>query len=42
MALQCSQFPLQVAYASTFNKSQGKTLDQVMVDVRNPVFAHKR
>ena len=35
-----SQFPLQVAYAVTFNKSQGKTLRRAVIDVRVPVFAH--
>jgi hypothetical protein len=34
------QFPLQLAYAVTFNKAQGKTLDKAVVDVRHEVFAH--
>ena len=34
------QFPVQLAYARTINKAQGKTLDRVCVDLRNPVFAH--
>ena len=40
MTLQRMQFPLAVAYATTFNKSQGKTLQRAVVDVRSPVFAH--
>jgi ATP-dependent DNA helicase PIF1 len=35
-----TQFPLTRAYALTFNKCQGQTLQKVMVDLRNPVFAH--
>jgi ATP-dependent DNA helicase PIF1 len=35
-----TQFPLTRAYALTFNKSQGQTLQKVMVDLRSPVFAH--
>lgn len=40
LALQRSQFPLRPAYAVTFNKSQGKTLQRAVVDLRNPSFAH--
>jgi ATP-dependent DNA helicase PIF1 len=35
-----TQFPLTRAYALTFNKCQGQTLQKVMVDLRFPVFAH--
>ena len=38
--LQRKQFPLQLAYAMTYNKSQGKTLGRVVVDLRKPPFAH--
>ena len=31
---------MQVAYAVTYNKSQGKTLRRAVVDARVPVFAH--
>ena len=34
------QFPIRLCYALTINKSQGKTLDRVCVDLRNPVFSH--
>ncbi|THH06394.1 hypothetical protein EW146_g9626 [Bondarzewia mesenterica] len=34
------QFPLRVAYATTFNSCLGQTLDCIVVDVRSPVFAH--
>jgi len=34
------QIPLRPAYAMTFNKSQGQTLDRVVLDIRNPIFAH--
>jgi hypothetical protein len=37
-----SQFPLQLADEVTFNKAQGKTLDQVVVDTHNLVFAHSK
>lgn len=35
-----SQFPLRLAYATTFNSCQGLTLDKVVLDLTNPVFAH--
>jgi hypothetical protein len=34
------QFPVAVAYATTFHKSQGVTLDKVGIDLRNHPFAH--
>ncbi len=34
------QFPLQLGYALTIHKSQGKTLDRIIVDVDKGVFAH--
>jgi hypothetical protein len=34
------QFPLRLAYATTFNSCQGLTLDRVVLDLRSPVFAH--
>ena len=34
------QFPLRLAYATTFNSCQGLTLDQAVIDLRTPVFAH--
>ena len=34
------QFPLKLAYAVTFNKSQGQTLNRVMLDLTDPTFAH--
>ena len=40
MVVERMQFPLQLAYATTFNKAQGKTLARAVVDVRVPVFAH--
>lgn len=38
--LERHQIPLRLAYAMTFNKSQGQTLSRVLLDVRNPIFAH--
>ena len=40
MMLQRRQFPLRLAYAVTFNKSQGKTLQRAVVDLRSSAFAH--
>ena len=34
------QFPLRLAYATTFNSCQGLTLDKVVLDLTTPVFAH--
>jgi hypothetical protein len=34
------QFPLRLAYATTFNSCQGLTLDRVVLDLRTEVFAH--
>jgi hypothetical protein len=34
------QFPLRRAYAMTFNKSQGQTLEKVVLDLRGTLFAH--
>ena len=34
------QFPVRRAYAITFNKSQGQTLEKVILDLRSLLFAH--
>ncbi|KAG2096015.1 hypothetical protein BD769DRAFT_1369636, partial [Suillus cothurnatus] len=34
------QFPLRVAYATTFNGCQGLTPDKTVLDLRRDVFAH--
>nr|GEV54982.1 ATP-dependent DNA helicase PIF1-like [Tanacetum cinerariifolium] len=34
------QFPIQVSFAMTINKSQGQTLSQVGLFLRRPVFSH--
>ena len=34
------QFPLQLGYALTIHKSQGKTLDRVIIDINRGAFAH--
>jgi len=34
------QFPIDLAYSTTFNSCQGLTLDKVAVDVTTPVFSH--
>ncbi|KAJ6019739.1 hypothetical protein N7499_003178 [Penicillium canescens] len=38
--VQRRQFPLRLAYATTFNSCQGLTLDRVVLDLTLPVFAH--
>lgn len=38
--LQRRQFPLTLAYATTFNSCQGLTLDRIGVDLTRPVFSH--
>jgi hypothetical protein len=35
-----AQFPLRRAFALTYNKSQGQTLDKVLLDVRLLLFNH--
>lgn len=40
MTLQRRQFPLGLAYATTFNSCQGLTLDRVGVELTKPVFSH--
>ena len=34
------QFPLQLGYAMTIHKSQGKTLGKVIIDISRGAFAH--
>ena len=34
------QFPIQLAFALTINKSQGQSLNHIGIDLRKPVFAH--
>jgi hypothetical protein len=34
------QFPLALAYASTFNSCQGLTLDRIGIDLTRPAFSH--
>lgn len=34
------QFPLQLGYALTIHKAQGKTLDKAVIDLRHGTFAH--
>ena len=38
--IQRRQFPLRLAYATTFNSCQGLTLDKVVLDLRTSVFTH--
>ncbi len=35
-----TQFPLQLGYALTIHKAQGKTLDKVIIDMSSGAFAH--
>ncbi len=35
-----TQFPLQLGYALTIHKAQGKTLDKVIIDIDRGAFAH--
>ncbi len=34
------QYPLQLAYAMTYNKSQSQTLSEVLLDITSPPFSH--
>ncbi len=34
------QFPLRLAYAMTYNKSQSQTLSKVLLDISSPPFSH--
>ena len=34
------QFPLRLAYAMTYNKSQGQELNRCIVDITSPPFCH--
>jgi len=34
------QFPLRLAYAMTYNKSQSQTLSRVLLDITSPPFSH--
>lgn len=36
------QFPLQLGYALTIHKAQGKTLDRVIIDIDRGAFAHEQ
>jgi ATP-dependent DNA helicase PIF1 len=40
IALELKQYPIRVCYAMTINKSQGQTLSNVVVYLKNPVFTH--
>ncbi len=40
--LQWRQFPVELAFALTINKSQGQSLEEVGVDLRRPVFTHRQ
>jgi hypothetical protein len=34
------QFPIQLAFALTINKSQGQSLNHIGIDLRKPIFSH--
>jgi len=38
--VQRTQFPLRLAYALTFNKAQGQSLNTSIIDIRVPPFTH--
>jgi hypothetical protein len=38
--LERRQYPIKVCYAMTINKSQGQSLSEVVVYLKNPVFTH--
>lgn len=38
--IQRKQYPLRLAYSTTFNSCQGLTLERAVLDLRTPVFAH--
>ena len=38
--LECTQFPVHLCFAMTVNKSQGKSLNHVGVDLSIPAFSH--
>jgi hypothetical protein len=38
--LKRRQFPIQLAFAMTINKSQGQSVKHVGLDLRTPVFSH--
>ena len=40
MAITRTQFPLRLAYACTYNKSQSATLNKVGLDITHDLFAH--
>ena len=40
MVIKRHQFPVQLCFAMTINKSQGQSFDVLGVDLRNPVFTH--
>ncbi|CAG8503001.1 4490_t:CDS:2, partial [Scutellospora calospora] len=40
--ISCHQFPLRLAYSSTFNSSQGLTLDRVALNLCTLVFSHRQ
>ena len=37
---RCHQFPVQLAFAMTINKSQGQSVANVGLDLHTPVFSH--